>query len=96
MRPAARSEAWASESVAVPLNGLSSVLPFSEIQTATPAFLPGSAGPWKWAAVAGPERPEKLPVQLNSLVAGSKVAVTVPVPADWLGGTSVAPLMVAL
>jgi hypothetical protein len=30
------------------------------------------------------------------LVAGSKVAVTVPVPADWFGGTSVVPLMVVL
>ena len=26
--------------------------------TATPAFLPASAGPWKCAAVAGPDRPE--------------------------------------
>src|SRR6266566_2856924 len=44
---------------------------FSEIGTATPAFLPTSAGPWKWAALAGPLSPEKLPSQVSILVAGS-------------------------
>src|ERR1700683_108798 len=45
--PAIRSAAWASVSVAEPSNGLVLGL----IATATPAFLPGAAGPWKWAAV---------------------------------------------
>ena len=40
--------------VAAPSNGLA----LGVIGTTTPAFLSGSAGPWKWAIVAGPERPE--------------------------------------
>ena len=69
--PAIRSEAWASVSVAYPLNGLANGCPLVEIQIATPAFLPGSAGPWKCAAVTGPVRPEKLPLQVSILVDGS-------------------------
>jgi cytochrome c556 len=41
--------------VAVPSAGLKAA---PGIATATPAFLPGSAGPWKCAAVALPESPE--------------------------------------
>src|ERR1700728_649876 len=44
--PAVRSAAWASVSVADPSNGLALDL----IGTATPAFLPAAAGPWKCAA----------------------------------------------
>src|SRR5271169_4860135 len=51
--PAIRSEACMSVSVAEPCKGLVAGV----IGTATPAFFPGSAGPWKWAAVAGPVRP---------------------------------------
>src|SRR5262249_10822131 len=53
-RPASRSAACASVRLAEFSNGL--VL--GVIGTATPAFLPGSAGPWKWAIVAGPDSPE--------------------------------------
>src|ERR1700680_1244665 len=53
-RPARRSAAWASVSVAAPVNGLA----LGVIGIATPPFLPASAGPWKWAAVAGPLSPE--------------------------------------
>src|SRR6516164_631455 len=52
--PAMRSAAWASVRSAEPWNGLE----LAVIGMATPAFLPGSAGPWKWPAVALPLRPE--------------------------------------
>src|ERR1700675_4810945 len=51
--PAIRSEAWASVSVASPSNGLFAVVS-EKTGICTAALLPGSAGPWKWAAVAGP------------------------------------------
>src|SRR6516164_3647892 len=53
--PARRSAAWASVRSALPLKVLDLA---SVIGTTTPAFLPGSAGPWKWPAVAGPLSPE--------------------------------------
>src|SRR6185312_6434328 len=56
-RPAIRSAACASVSALEPSNGLLAVGPWNT-GTTTPAFLPGSAGPWKCAAVAGPVRPE--------------------------------------
>ena len=36
---------------------LNRAVPALGIATATPAFLPALAGPWKCAAVAGPDRP---------------------------------------
>ena len=53
MSPSISALAWASLSVAEPSNEG----PFGLIGTITPAFLPTGAGPWKWAAVAGPVRP---------------------------------------
>src|SRR5664279_4665689 len=53
MSPSIRALAWASLSVAEP----SKLGPLGLIGTMTPAFLPSAAGPWKWAAVAGPVRP---------------------------------------
>src|SRR5215204_2444044 len=85
MRPAIRSAAWASVSVADPLAGLVGLLP---IGMTTPAFLPASAGAWKWAAVASPVSPEKVTVQFRVFVAVSKVTSAVPVPLLSLAGTS--------
>ena len=52
-------QAWVAHipglKVALPSTGLDVALGMA---TATPAFLPASAGPWKCAAVAGPDRPE--------------------------------------
>src|SRR5271165_2081430 len=56
----------------------------------------GSAGPWKWAIVAGPVRPEYSPFHVNFLLAVSYVAVNVPVPLLLFGGTSLLPLSSAL
>src|SRR5690242_7943296 len=53
--PSSRSLAWSSVSVADPLIGLASA-PLNG--TTGPAFLPGFAGPWKWAIVGSPDRPE--------------------------------------
>src|SRR3979411_3347946 len=52
-RPPIRSAALASSSGARPVAGLVGLLPLS---SAPPAFAPGAAGPWKWAAVAAPAR----------------------------------------
>src|SRR5215469_1435274 len=49
--PASRSEICASVRVAEPLIGLVR-LPLNG--TSTPALAPEAAGPWMWAAVAGP------------------------------------------
>src|SRR5215510_16176069 len=82
--PAIKSSACASVSVAEP-----SKLPLSApaIGTTTAPFFPDSAE-WKWAAVAGPDKPVTLPFHASCLLAVSKVAVTEPLP--WLstGGTS--------
>src|ERR1700676_2245376 len=75
-RPPCRSSAWASVNVAVPLAGLVGLV---AIISATPAFAPAAAGPWKWAMVEGPVSPSKLIVQDNVLVAVSKVTSAVPV-----------------
>src|SRR5690606_18136042 len=59
--------------------------------TWTPAFLLASAGPWKCAMVGAAVRLDRLPFQDSFLVAGSKVAVTCPLPARLSGGTSLLP-----
>src|SRR5437868_10360809 len=80
-----RSAACASVSVALPSTGLAVAL---GIATATPAFLPASAGPWKCAAVAGPDRPLYVSFQLNFFDAASYSRSAVPLPALVFGGTS--------
>jgi len=52
--PAVRSAICAGVSVAWPSAGFIA----SGIGTTTPALAPGNAGPWKWAADAGPVSPE--------------------------------------
>src|SRR5262249_61313943 len=79
-----RAAACASVRLAEFSNGL--VL--GVIGTATPAFLPGSAGPWKWAIVAGPLSPGKMPLQGSFFLPGSEAAGTLPGPFLSFGGTA--------
>src|SRR3954453_10095708 len=85
--PAVRSAFCWSFNVAVPWIGLAA---FAN-GTTTPALAPASAGPWKWAAVAGPDRPVYSTVY--SSVFPFNVAVAFPVPLLCLAGTSWAPLI---
>ena len=64
--------------------------------TCTAAFTPGPAGEWMWAAVAGAERPEKVPVQVDVDVDWSNVNVMVPVAVLAFGGTSLLPSKAAV
>lgn len=54
-RPALRSPIWLSVMADEPLIGLANG---GVSGMATPAALPTGAGPWKWAMVGAPERPE--------------------------------------
>jgi len=40
--------------------------------TTTPIFVPGGAGAWMWAAIAGADRPEKVSVHVDVEVDWSK------------------------
>src|SRR5688500_12805159 len=61
----------------------------------TPAFTPGAAGPWMWAAVCGATSPENV-TKIESCVSASlSVNDPVPVAGDELVGTSCAELRVA-
>jgi hypothetical protein len=64
--------------------------------TTTPALLPGGAGAWMWAAVAGDARPENVSVHVEVEVDGSNVNVIEPVPSLVVGGTSLPPARVAV
>src|SRR5262245_785454 len=57
----------------------------------TAAFMPAGAGPWMCPAVAGVVRPEKRKKTLMVVSKFSSVTVPLPVPAEALGGTSLAP-----
>jgi len=54
MLPLSRAADWSSVRMAAPFIGLGN----GEIVIMTPAFSPSLAGPWKWAAVAVPVRPQ--------------------------------------
>ena len=90
--PAIRSETCAAVSVAWPVLPLMALLN----GTATPALEPGMAGPCRWAAVAGPDRPLWVSVQLSTLVLVSNLAANVPDPLVVTGGTPDAPDRLAL
>ena len=81
--PAIRSVTCCSVSVADPLIGVASA--FLLIGTWTPAFCPTGAGPWKCAAVAGPDNPQpasRFVTQSHDVpVDGSKVRFAL----DYLG-----------
>ena len=62
--------------------------------TTTPALLPGGAGAWMWAAVAGDVRPAKVSDQVDVEVDGSNVNVMLPVAVLVVGGTSLSPASV--
>jgi hypothetical protein len=64
--------------------------------TTTPIFIPGGAGAWMWAAVAGPVRPEKISVHVDVEVDWSNVNVMKPVAAVITAGTSLLPVKVAV
>ena len=71
--------------MALPLIGLVGFCPISK---ATPEVLPGSAGPWKCATVAGPVRPSKVIVQVKFLLVVSYMRSAVPLPLLSFVGTS--------
>src|SRR4051794_40156769 len=80
--PAIRSAAWAGVSVAWPSIGLAA----DAKGRTTAAFAPALAGPWKWAAVAGPLRPSYVILYLSTLVSLLSQASARPLPRVMLGG----------
>lgn len=54
----------------------------------TPALAPAAAGPWKCAAIAGPESPENCIDQVSWLLDESNVIVADPVALLSTGGTT--------
>ncbi len=60
----------------------------SPMLTCTPALVPLSAGPWKWAMLGGPVKLENSMLQDNSLFEGSNSKVAEPLPSVSTEGTS--------
>src|SRR5690349_15019612 len=54
---------------------------------------PGAAGPWMWARISCDVRPEKLMLYLIVWVKVFTVKSPRPTPAEGVGGTSFAPIM---
>src|SRR5579864_7867395 len=95
--PASNCFAWSGVSVALPVIGLSTGLPFlvSQITTGPPDLAP-FAPLWKCAMVAAPDSPLKVMRHDTTRVVGSQVRFAVPLPLVATGGVCSAPVSGAL